>query len=367
MKLPSIEKPTLLLDPIRVQKNIQRMAEKARTQGIRFRPHFKTHQSEQIGEWFREQNVSAITVSSVDMALYFANDGWRDITIAFPVNWRQLEKLWSLAQSTRLGLLVESSESAAWLEENLSIPVNIWIEVDEGSGRSGLPWDDPKGILNLVEVVCHSSHHHFAGLLTHAGRIYGSRSVDEIEQVYSQTVARMNMVRDFLSANQLGKCEVSIGDTPGCSLISNLGKVDEIRPGNFVFFDAQQLRLGSCQAEDIGVVLACPVVARYPARGEVVIYGGAIHLSKDSLIEQGKPTYGLVVEPGDKGWGDPIPGAYVARLSQEHGVVHLPEPYIHQVSVGDVILIVPAHSCLSVSALSEYHTLDGEIITAFHG
>jgi len=30
-------------------------------------------------------------------------------------------------------------------------------------------------------------------------------------------------------------------------------------------------------------------------------------------------------------------------------------------------LIIPAHSCLSVSALSEFHTLDGEIIPAFHG
>jgi D-serine deaminase-like pyridoxal phosphate-dependent protein len=367
MKLPTIEKPTLLLDLTRVQKNIQRMAEKARTQGIRFRPHFKTHQSEHIGEWFREQGVSTITVSSVDMALYFAGCGWQDITIAFPVNWKQLEKLWSLAQSIQLGLLVESHESVDWLEKNLSIPVNVWIEVDEGSGRSGVSWDDLQAILHLAERIRLSSHHQFKGLLTHAGRIYGSGTVGEIKNVYAQTVQRLNQARDFLLTHKFERCEVSIGDTPGCSLVTDLGKVDEIRPGNFVFYDAQQLRLGSCQPEDIGVVLACPVVAKYPARGEVVIYGGAIHLSKDTVIEQGKPVYGLVASPGDKGWGAPVPGGYVARLSQEHGVVHLPEPFISQVSIGDILLIIPAHSCLSVSALGEYHTLDGEIIPAFHG
>ncbi len=367
MKLPTIEKPTLLLDPSRVQMNIQRMAQKARTQGIRFRPHFKTHQSEHIGEWFREQGVSAITVSSVDMALYFAACGWQDITIAFPVNWRQVEKLWSLAQSIQLGLLVESHESVEWLEKNLGVPANVWIEVDEGSGRSGIPWDDTNTLRYLVERIGMSSPHQFKGLLTHAGRIYGSSTVAEIENVYTQTVQRLNLARNFLLTNSVERCEVSIGDTPGCSLVSDLGKVDEIRPGNFVFYDAQQLRLGSCQPEDIGVVLACPVVAKYPTRGEVVIYGGAIHLSKDTVIDQGNPVYGLVASLGEKGWGAPVLGGYVARLSQEHGVVHLPEPFMSQVSVGDLLFIIPAHSCLSVSALSEYHTLDGEIIPAYRG
>jgi D-serine deaminase-like pyridoxal phosphate-dependent protein len=367
MKLPNIEKPTLLLDSVRVQNNIQRMVDKARQQGIRFRPHFKTHQSEQIGEWFREQGVNAITVSSVDMALYFADRGWEDITIAFPVNWRQLEKLWTLAKAIRLGLLVESVESADWLDQNLSTPVNVWIEVDEGSGRSGVPWDDTEPLLEIAKRIRGSPDHQLKGLLTHAGRIYGSNTVEEIKSVYSQAVQRMNQARDFLRSKSAEECEISIGDTPGCSLVSDLGEVDEIRPGNFVFYDSQQLRLGSCQPGDIGVVLACPVVAKYPARSECVIYGGAIHLSKDTVVEQGRPVYGLVASHDSEGWGAPVPGGYVARLSQEHGVVHLPEPYFSQVSVGDILLIIPAHSCLSVSALSEYYTLDGEIIPAFHG
>ena len=81
-----IAKPTLLLDTQKVRRNITRMAEKVQRSGVRLRPHFKTHQSAVIDEWFRAQGITDITVSSVDMAIYFARHGWDDITIAFPVN-----------------------------------------------------------------------------------------------------------------------------------------------------------------------------------------------------------------------------------------------------------------------------------------
>lgn len=103
----SIEKPTLLIDPDRVKQNIQRMCQKAKEQNIRFRPHFKTHQSAEIGEWFRQEGVTAITVSSLDMGRYFADHGWLDITLAFPVNIRQVLGIASLAQQIHLEILVE--------------------------------------------------------------------------------------------------------------------------------------------------------------------------------------------------------------------------------------------------------------------
>ena len=66
----SIQTPTLILNEEQAKKNLLRMADKASAQNIRFRPHFKTHQSEEIGEWFRDEGVSRmhalIEVSSPD-------------------------------------------------------------------------------------------------------------------------------------------------------------------------------------------------------------------------------------------------------------------------------------------------------------
>ena len=74
------------------------MAGKAHANRLVFRPHFKTHQSHLIGQWFREEGVTKITASSLSMAAYFAEDGWDDITVAFPVNIREMDTINELAR-----------------------------------------------------------------------------------------------------------------------------------------------------------------------------------------------------------------------------------------------------------------------------
>src|SRR4051812_3608705 len=117
--LDSITRPTLILDEERARRNIERMAEKARQSKVGFRPHFKTHQSGEIGDWFRECGVTSITVSSVAMAEYFQAAGWQDITIAFPVNWREIEAINRLAGQVHLGLILESVETVQFLSEHI--------------------------------------------------------------------------------------------------------------------------------------------------------------------------------------------------------------------------------------------------------
>jgi len=365
-----IVKPTILVNVEQAKRNINRMAKKALDRGVRFRPHFKTHQSAAIGEWFRQAGVTAITVSSVDMALYFYRHGWDDITIAFPVNLRQIGSINDLAQSVHLGLLVESIETVDYLETQLTAPVDVWIEIDDGTNRSGVRWDNPEEVLQLVAALGANRLIRTRGLLTHAGRIYRAGSPVEIQHIYHETVERMNAVRQYLAG--LGfSLEISVGDTPGCTLCVDLGSVDEIRPGNFVLYDAIQMALGVCTIQEIAAVVACPVVAKYPKRGEVVIYGGAVHLSKDTVNVDGQNVYGLVVHVerkniSDRPWLSTVEGGYVTRLTQEHGVVALPEPALNRVKTGELLYVIPAHSCLTVSALGEYRTTDGLMITTMN-
>ena len=130
--LDQIVVPTMLLDERRARRNIAAMAEKARRSGVRFRPHFKTHQSAAVGEWFRAEGVAAITASSLDMALYFADHGWRDIMVAFPANIREMTKINDLAARVRLHLLVDSPATVAAMRLWLTAPVGVWMEVDAG-------------------------------------------------------------------------------------------------------------------------------------------------------------------------------------------------------------------------------------------
>jgi len=367
MELCRIVKPTMLVDRAKTVSNISSMAEKAHSQRVRFRPHFKTHQSAAVGEWFRPYGVKEITVSSLDMAVYFANHGWNDILVAFPLNLRQLDTVKSLAERIHLGVLVESGQAVEALGGQVNHRLDVWIKIDTGSGRAGVDWRKGEQALEIVRAVARYPKLCLRGILTHAGYTYSAQSAEEVCQRYQVSNQRMLEVKAYLESAQGENVEVSVGDTPGCSQCESLGPVDEIRPGNFVFYDAQMLHLGACKFEQVAAVVACPVVALYPEREEALIYGGAVHLSKDYLVEDSRMKYGHLVLLKPEGWAVPIDGAYLARLSQEHGILHIPEEHSSAVGVGGLVGILPAHVCLTVSALGGYWTTDGEEITTLIG
>jgi D-serine deaminase-like pyridoxal phosphate-dependent protein len=210
------------------------------------------------------------------------------------------------------------------------------------------------------------------GLLTHAGNTYAERSLVAVTAIHKETVTRMQRMRNWLMEYGFLGLEISIGDTPGCSMLDKWGDIDEARPGNFVFYDLTQMTIGACTAADVGFVVACPVVAVHPERGEIVLYGGAVHLSKEMLArEDGSPSYGAVVWLNDAGWGEPIPGAWLRSLSQEHGVVRATETAwdagLGSVEVGQLLGVLPVHSCLTADLLKEYRTISGERVKMMSG
>ncbi len=357
----TITQPTLLLDAERCRANMARMAEKAKRNDVRFRPHFKTILSARIGEWFRAMGMTGITVSSVAMAKYFAAHGWTDILIAFPVNVRQIEEINALAKILHLELLVESVEAVTFLAERLLTEVDIWIKVDAGAHRTGIAVDDRAALLALAKEIRSHKNLRLRGILTHAGHTYKAGSAEKVKEIYTECVGKMVAVRQVLAGEGIKGLELSWGDTPSCSLVEDLSEVDEIRPGNFVLYDVMQAAFGSCRTEDIAAAVACPVVARHHERNQAIIYGGAIHLSKEYLEEDGKRHYGLIAMPNEHGWTAPIPSAFVSALSQEHGVVTLPKEVLEKVKVGDLLVVLPVHVCLAVSQFAAFLDLDGVI------
>lgn len=330
------------------------MAVKAHKYNLKFRPHFKTHQSAEVGQWFQDFNITKITVSSVEMARYFADRGWSDITIAFPVNLLEINEINQLAQSIRLNLLVTGATDVLFLEKNLHSKVNIFIKIDTGYHRSGIEWDQYHTLEYLVKKLSEMEKLHFSGFLTHAGHTYHAKSKDEILQIHDDTVGKMILLKEQFKQY---KPIISIGDTPSCSLSENFDLIDEIRPGNFVYYDLTQYYLGSCMEAEIGVALACPVVDIQPHRNELVIYGGGVHLSKEFLSINGHRIYGRVVKLFDSGWTKSFDNCFVKNLSQEHGILHIESEYISQIKTGDVIGILPVHSCLTANLMkgNEYY------------
>jgi D-serine deaminase-like pyridoxal phosphate-dependent protein len=359
--MTTFTKPTLVLDEDRVRRNIARMAARAARFGVRFRPHFKTHQSRPVGRIFREFGVEAITVSSVDMAAYFADDGWRDILIAFPFNSLEAREVAALASRCRLGVLVESKEGLSAVARAVPSAVDVWLKVNVGANRAGADWDDRR----LLGAICREAERHPAlrlrGLLTHNGRTYAARTPAALARVHGDAMRKMRRARAELAAAGFSGLEISVGDTPACSRLDEFADAAEIRPGNFVLFDVTQLELGTCGERDIAAAVACPVVSIHPARNEAVIFGGAIHLSMaDAPTRREGRIYGRVCRPSGHGWGRILPGTAVCAISQEHGIVRTTAAGIKKLKAGDILFVLPAHSCLTINLWDHYVGLDGK-------
>jgi len=363
--LATLTAPTLLLDEQKCRANIRRMADRALQHKLRLRPHFKTHQSRHIAEWFREAGISCITVSSLKMAEYFAANGWNDITVAFPVNVLEHEQLNRLAGRIRLNLLVAGIEGISLLSKVLKYPVGVWIKIDTGYHRTGVLSDDRDTMNAILDSVEASDKMSFRGFLTHAGHSYTCKSRDEILRVHRESVALLaGLAADYRSAFPL--LEVSTGDTPTCSVAEDFRNVDEIRPGNFVFYDLMQAAITSCSTRDIAVAVACPVVAKHNDRNEIILYGGAIHFAKDSIVTDGGiTTYGALVQVGGDSWSEPLEGCFLSKLSQEHGTLKVTGELFRQINVGDMVAILPVHSCMTANLLAGYTTLGGDRLEYF--
>jgi D-serine deaminase-like pyridoxal phosphate-dependent protein len=360
-----IIEPTVLLNAKTCQDNIQKIATKARQNGLHFRPHFKTHQSAEISEWFRDVGVTRIAVSSLTMAEYFVDGGWKDITVAFPVNVLEIEKVNRLASQISLNLLIVDEWVLDELSKRLTSEVGIFIKIDVGTRRTGISPNEEEHLETIFEKINHSNLFNFKGFLAHAGHTYSARSHSEIQKIHEDSIDILRKLKAKYESQYPG-LEISTGDTPSCSVAEGWEGVDEIRPGNFVFYDVMQTQIGSCELKDIAVALACPIVAKHGDRNEIIVYGGGIHLSKDRMTtREGQTHFGLPVLLKKDGWELPFDETFVKGISQEHGVIKCGDAFFEKVKVGDVIGVLPVHSCMTVDLFDHYLDFENKKMTKF--
>ena len=338
--------PTLIVNKTIALNNLDRMINVANKNNLILRPHFKTHQSIEIGNWFKEKGVTSITVSSIKMAEFFSSE-WDDITIAFPLNILEIDKLNFMIRRNKVKLLIDSISPLKILNSQLQDSIEVYLKIDVGYNRAGLKIDEKQKIKSIINFCKTSQKISFLGFLAHFGDSYKSRNKLEIKSVFEKSIERIKVLSDGFPDYQ-----ISIGDTPTCSTIEKYPEfINEIRPGNFIFYDLAQYKIGSCEIDDIAVRMICPVVSIYEEREEVLIYGGSVHFSKDSLSENECDIFGYVYF--GETWDVNNKIGYIKSLSQEHGIVKLEKKV--SLKIGDILNVIPVHSCLAVDKMGVFY------------
>lgn len=323
--------PYLRLDVAVLEANITAAAAACAGRGAALRPHAKTHKCPQIADRQLAAGAVGLTVATIGEAEVFAAGGATDLFIAYPL-WVDEDDRSRLAalRSTGVRLRVgcDSIEAAARL---IGLELEVLIELDSGHHRSGIDLErtgefaTELGELGL-DVV---------GAFTFPGHSYSPGAGVVAAEQEAATLAQ---ARDELRAVGVEPRVLSGGSTPS---FGHSGPVaDELRPGVYVFGDAQQVELGTIGFDQVALTAISTVVSH--AGGRVICDAGSKALGADRA--PWATGYGRVLD---------APDARIVALSEHHSTIDWPGPLP---SLGSTVAIVPNHACNAVN-LNEYYQL----------
>jgi D-serine deaminase-like pyridoxal phosphate-dependent protein len=358
--LDDLPTPALILDRAVLRRNLKRMSERLQQAGVALRPHLKTAKSVQVGRMAVEGHDGRITVSTLAEARYFAAGGFKDILYGVGII---PAKLAAIAELRRRGVnlrvvtdnlsVARSIAEAAKAEDTFS----VFIEIDSGGGRAGLPFPELPGLLDIARVLHGAPGVELAGVMTHAGHSYHQSTPDGIAAVAEQERLAIVTAAEKIRAAGIPCPIVSGGSTPTATWSRDFTGITEMRPGVYVFNDLDQALIGSCGPEDLALSVLASVIGHYPHRNQMLVDAGALALSKDISAQEFQPTvgYGTIADA-------PTKDMAVIECSQEHGFVASADPMPYgSMPIGTRVRILPNHACITAAAYDKYYVVDSDL------
>ena len=352
MLASELSAPALTVDLDALERNLHRVAELCRRQGVGLRPHTKTHKTVEVSRLQLAHGAIGLTVAKVGEAEVMADVGLDDILVAFPILGE--EKLWLLARIARACRLLVSLDSETAAQEisraaaaqNASI--GVLVEFDAGAHRCGL--EPGPALVALAKVIEKLPGLKFRGLMSYFGNVWGTleQRRAEAERVAERVVRALAAFR----AERMPVEIVSGGSTPSAEFAYLMPGLTEIRPGTYAYNDLNTYYQGACRLEDCAVRVAATVVST-AVPGRAIIDAGSKTLSSDLLGSGPNSGYGYVVE---------APDTPIVKLNDEHGLLDITQSQ-HNFHVGEVVTIIPNRVCATLNMHDEILTLrQGEAV-----
>lgn len=330
--------PYLRVDVARLLANISSVAQWALRLGVAVRPHVKTHKSPTIAQLQVASGARGVTVATLGEAEVFARHGFSDIFIGYPL-WLdddRAARLRPLLDNGAVAIGVDSVDGIGQAARRFGRSLEVMVEVDSGHHRTGvaagragqLAATAARAGLGVRGIFTFPGHSYAADGLRAAARDEGSALVE----------AAASLVKAGVEPRV-----VSGGSTPSLDHTITRG-LTEVRPGVYVFGDAQQWELGSMRPEQLALTCRSTVVSRSEER--VVLDAGSKILGADRA-------------PYATGYGRlrDHPDARIVSLSEHHAVVKwVDEPLP---AIGSQVEVVPNHVCSAVNLVDTLWADDG--------
>lgn len=341
-KIADLETPCVVIDVAKTEANLARAQAHANEHGYALRPHIKTHKLPRFAKRQIELGAVGITAQKLGEAEVMADAGIGDIFVPYNIlGASKLARLAALNDRVTLSVTADSPDTVAGYAATFlgrGKPLTVLIECDTGGGRVGV--QSSAQALALARQIAMSPGLRFGGLMTYPAR-----------GKFAEADRWLGDAKALIEEAGISVPRITGGNSPD---IWHTGDtvVTERRPGTYIYYDRSQvIGYGVATFDDCALTVLATVVSR-PTSTRAVIDAGSKALTSDTL---GLDGFGVI-----RGHED----ITVTALSEEHGVIELPEASDWP-RIGDRIHIIPNHVC-PVTNLFDVVTLvgpDGEIET----
>ncbi|RSC25451.1 DSD1 family PLP-dependent enzyme [Pseudomonas putida] len=363
----TLDTPVAVVDVARMNRNIQRMQQRADSLGVRLRPHVKTTKCAQVVEAQIQAGAQGVTVSTLKEAQAFFAQGVTDILYAVAMAPNKLAHALDLRRAGCALIIVTDSVAGARAIVEFGRAhderFEVFIEIDSDHHRSGVRSDDP--LLGDIAKVIHEGGAVLKGVMTHAGESYKLNTLEALQEIAELERSECVKAAEAIRAAGIPCPEVSVGSTPTALSAVHLEGVTELRAGVYVFFDLVMHNVGVCALDDLALSVLTTVIGHQPDKGWIITDSGWMAMSRDrgTQAQQCDFGYGLVCDSNET----LIDGLLLRSANQEHGVASFEEGMSVDVEklypIGTQLRVLPNHACATGAQYPAYEALqpNGEV------
>jgi len=349
MLISELDTPALIVDLDVMERNLSRMSAYCREHDLRLRPHTKTHKIPELARKQIDSGAGGITVAKLDEAEVMVDAGLADLLIAYPiVGPTKTRRLADLAQRGTITVSLDSEAAARGISAAVSereSNIKILVELDVGFGRCGVP--NETEALQLAQTVSSLPGLNFQGLMFFPGHF--GVDPNERKALRVQVNELLDRCLETFARAGVPLNTISGGSTPTRYETHLFHRVNETRPGTYIFNDRNTVGVAAASVEDCALSVLVTVVST-SVSGHAVIDGGSKTFSSDRYQAEDGRGFGLIKNDA---------AVEIERFSEEHGHLNIARSE-RLYRVGDRLAVIPNHVCSTVNMHDEIYGVRGE-------
>ena len=338
--------PALLIDRRRVAQNVATTIRLLGGDANRWRPHVKTAKLEYTMHMLVEAGVLHFKCATGLELRVACEAGARDVLVAYPMVGANAIRVREIAQQHPGVCVSVLAESRQQIEQWSETAIGVFLDVNPGMNRTGVPQEQENEIVALCRAV-EESKVPFRGLHYYDGHLSKYDMKERCAHAHRGYDRLMEIVAALAKAG-IEVPEVITAGTPAfpCSLsyaaFASAPFVHRVSPGTIVYSDATSLKQLPAEYGYLPAAVVMTRVVSHPAAGMITCDAGHKTVSADSGI----PTCAVLAHPEI----EPL------TPSEEHLPMKVAGASLPD--IGEALFLVPRHVCPTVNNFDDAVIVD---------